>query len=122
MADKCNSCGQTIKKPREAKLVVRKFDTDDMALAEYLYDLVGKNFEFLKDKEVTTKEYEEMNKLRRIDNRNFETIQFIIRWCQQDDFWCKNIRSVSKLRKQFDTLMVHAKSDISKRTNVVVSV
>jgi hypothetical protein len=40
----------------------------------------------------------------RVDNREPERIEAVIRWCQQDDFWQNNILSISKLRKQFDRL------------------
>ena len=42
----------------------------------------------------------------RIDKRSVEDIEAVIRWCQQDDFWHKNILSTDKLRKQFDKLYI----------------
>lgn len=38
------------------------------------------------------------------DKRNPETIKSVILWCQSDVFWCNNILSPAKLRKQFDQL------------------
>jgi hypothetical protein len=38
------------------------------------------------------------------DGRKPERIEAVIRWCQKDPFWWKNILSTGKLRKQFDTL------------------
>lgn len=40
----------------------------------------------------------------RIDNRTPRQIAELFRWAQHDTFWCANIRSPQKLRKQWDTL------------------
>lgn len=40
----------------------------------------------------------------RLDKRTPRQIAELFRWAQQDDFWCANIRSPQKLRKQWDTL------------------
>ena len=42
----------------------------------------------------------------RIDNRLPENIRSVIEWCQEDPFWQNNILSTSKLRKQFDQLVL----------------
>ena len=34
-------------------------------------------------------------------------IKEVIIWCQQDDFWYKNILSTEKLRKQYDRLVMN---------------
>ena len=39
------------------------------------------------------------------DGRTLEQIKAILLWSQQDSFWKKNIKSMEKLRKQFDQLM-----------------
>lgn len=46
----------------------------------------------------------------RIDKRDPETIRAVIEWCQEDDFWQNNILSTSKLRKQFDQLIMKMNS------------
>jgi hypothetical protein len=38
------------------------------------------------------------------DGRSPEDIERLIRWCQQDSFWYKNVRSMRKLRLQFERL------------------
>lgn len=45
------------------------------------------------------------------DNRTEEQIKYSIDWCQQDSFWKANILSPSKLRKQYDQLVVKIKSE-----------
>ena len=42
----------------------------------------------------------------RIDKRTPDKIREVIDWCQADDFWCKNILSTNKLRKQYDKLVI----------------
>jgi hypothetical protein len=45
------------------------------------------------------------------DKRNEEQIKQLIDYCQQDSFWKANILSPSKLRKQFDRLIVKIKEE-----------
>lgn len=52
----------------------------------------------------------EIDKMIRLDKRSPETIEFLIRWSQQDSFWKANILSTAKLRQQYDQLFVKAKS------------
>jgi len=42
----------------------------------------------------------------RIDKRDVSEIGQVIEWCQQDQFWQSNILSTSKLRKQYDQLVI----------------
>ena len=42
----------------------------------------------------------------RIQGRTPEHIEKLVRWSQADDFWCANILSMGKLKKQFDRLTV----------------
>jgi hypothetical protein len=44
------------------------------------------------------------------DKRTQEQIAYLIDWCQQDSFWKANILSPSKLRKQYDHLVVKIKA------------
>lgn len=50
----------------------------------------------------------------RFDKRPPEEIGKVIRWCQQDSFWCTNILSTEKLRKQYDQLQMKAISSWGK--------
>lgn len=45
------------------------------------------------------------------DKRTEKQIMYLIDWCQQDSFWKGNILSPSKLRKQFDQLIIKVKSE-----------
>jgi len=46
----------------------------------------------------------EMERLHRIDGRDWDDIEAVMRWSQEDGFWRTNILSPAKLRKQFDQL------------------
>jgi len=46
----------------------------------------------------------EIDLMIRRDGRDSKRIEEVIRWCQEDAFWCKNICSADKLRKQFSRL------------------
>ena len=52
----------------------------------------------------------EVDKMIRLDKRTPERIEAVIRFSQADSFWCSNILSMSKLRKQFDQLELKMKS------------
>lgn len=121
MADRCDHCGQTIRKPREKKALVVEFEPEVYRLTELLFELVQANFPFV-DKTPSTKDYADMEKLYRLDKRNYALIEQIMRWSQQDPFWRGNIRSVAKLRKQFDTLLIQAVEAQKKLNARVVSV
>ena len=46
----------------------------------------------------------EFDYILRIDNKNIEEVERVIRWCQHDSFWKSNILSPKKLREKYDQL------------------
>ena len=78
-------------------------DSDEVRLSLLLVELI-------KGRSATFKKYDvqtwasHVDKMLRIDGRTPEAVEAVIRWCQGDDFWCNNILSTSKLRKQYDQL------------------
>jgi len=56
-----------------------------------------------------------IDRMIRLDNRRVEDIEKIIKWCQVEEFWRKNILSTERLRKQFDTLWIKAGFEKLKR-------
>jgi len=66
---------------------------------------------------ITAKWKSDLEKLIRIDKRSVEDVELVIRWCQQDSFWYKNIRSPAKLREKFDRLVADAKDEYRKKIN-----
>lgn len=49
---------------------------------------------------------EHVDRLIRIDGRKKEDVLEVILWCQDNNFWCNNICSTDKLRKQFMRLFL----------------
>lgn len=90
------------------------YTDDDVQLTDLLQELVVANYPFLKPKKPASKAYEAINRLHRLDGYDYRTIEAIIRWSQQDEFWRQNIRSAEKLRKQFEQLLIRAKANIEK--------
>jgi len=51
------------------------------------------------------KQWANMDKLLRIDQRGEQEVRAVIEWCQRDAFWNQNIRSTYKLREKYDSLL-----------------
>ena len=56
----------------------------------------------------------DVDRLHRIDDRDWTEIEAVVRWCQGDSFWKANILSASKLREKFATLVMQ----MGRRTGV----
>ncbi|KKM17194.1 hypothetical protein LCGC14_1678180 [marine sediment metagenome] len=80
-----------------------KITSQDTTLATLLFTEIQKNDPNAKQPNYDTWTYD-INKLHRIDKRSYEDIEAAIKWCQHDSFWCSNILSAKKLRKQFPKL------------------
>lgn len=50
------------------------------------------------------------------DNRSYDKIQKMIDWSQNNDFWSGNVLSAAKLRKQYDTMVAQANSEVKGKT------
>lgn len=62
----------------------------------------------------------EIDRLHRIDKRDWKNIEKVIIWCQQDKFWWMNILSGETLRKQFDRLEDEMGAGKSKEIETLV--
>lgn len=51
------------------------------------------------------------DKLNRIDGQDWDLIAAVLEWSQTDSFWCKNILSGDKFRKQFFALLSQMQGD-----------
>ncbi len=107
------------KKLIQKKLVekenMEKFNNEDIRLTNLLLEKVRENFPFIKSSP-SDKDFAEMNRLNRLDDKPYEIIELVIHWSTQDIFWKQNIRSVTKLRKHFDTLLIKAGTAIQERS------
>jgi len=77
-------------------------------LAQLLADLMRRNDPKARVPADLTSWAVDLDRLHRIDGRDWPEIERVMRWCQSDDFWRGNILSASKLRKQFGQLVLKA--------------
>ncbi len=84
-------------------------NSTEFQLSLYLYELVNKNYNMKKPNLQTWASH--IDKIIRIDGRTAEEVKRVIEWSQQDDFWKQNIRSTSKLRKQYAQLCMKMNAD-----------
>jgi len=47
----------------------------------------------------------DIDKINRLDKRDWPTIEKVMRWCMANDFWRGNIFSGRKFREKFNTLL-----------------
>jgi hypothetical protein len=93
-----------------------KFETCDMEHAELL-------FKFILDTNPDHKKPDldkwanEFRLIRERDKKTNEQITYLIKWSQNNSFWRKNILSPSKLRKQWDRLVIEVKEEKTKGTD-----
>lgn len=74
-------------------------------------------FRIGKDNETISSWAVDIEKLIRIDQRDYTTIEKVIIWCKEDgNFWSPNILSGKKLRDKFPTLISQMGSRATKKT------
>ncbi len=78
-------------------------NSDEFGLSVLLLDLILERKPDYRKPDLQ-KWTEHIDRMIRLDGRQFDRIGEVIRWCQADDFWMNNILSTEKLRKQFDKL------------------
>ena len=83
--------------------------TESMRLAELLWFTVKDNYEFMSKPDLI-KWAEPIDKLNRIDKRDWKLIQKVIIWATKDDFWKQNVRSGEALRRHFEKCLVKMQS------------
>jgi hypothetical protein len=102
---------------------VAKYGEKDIEMVKLMFEQMHLNYPNIRQKEIREVDYEIMNKLHRIDGNDYELIKAVIMWCQQDDFWKQNIRSVNKLRIKFDDLRIRGESWFkAKQKNRIVEI
>ena len=97
-----NTINNNIKSTSRSKL---KFETHHLKLAKLLYKQIQNNLPNAKEPELD-KWANEFRLMMERDKRDGEEIQDLIIKTQNDNFWKKNILSPSKLRKQYDRLVM----------------
>ena len=96
--------GNTNKNEKNVKNEKNK-ESVEYKLSEYLFNkILEHNPEYKKPNLFSWSKHIDL--MIRIDKRTPDKIREVIDWCQADDFWCKNILSTNKLRKQYDKLVI----------------
>lgn len=80
-------------------------NSNEFRLASYLLNFIKRNNPKAKEPDLQ-KWSKQFNYILRIDKREIEEVKSVIKWCQNDDFWFKNILSPEKLRKHYDQLVL----------------
>lgn len=89
--------------------VARTINRDDVTrVCEHLADRIAENGS--RRPTITVAWREEARLLIDRDRRTEEQIHKAIDWCQNDTFWRANIRSMPKLREQYDALRLRAQA------------
>jgi hypothetical protein len=110
---------ECIKNDKEVKKTSRHvFNESQMKLAKILWKYVQQNDPSMKQPNLDNW----ANTIRLMmerDNREGKEIQEVILWATKDSFWCKNILSADKLRKQFSTLKIQMQKENDKEVKIV---
>lgn len=80
-------------------------NSNEFRLASYLLNFIKRNNPKAKEPDLQ-KWSKQIDYILRIDKREVEEVKSVIKWCQNDDFWFKNILSPEKLRKHYDQLVL----------------
>jgi len=103
-------------KEKEKNNIRPNFSSFDIESSKRLFDLILENNPNAKKPNLETWA-NSIRLMRERDKRTEEQIMYVIEWCQKDNFWFKNILSTSKLREQFDRLVLEIKSKSVKVKN-----
>lgn len=89
---------------------------EESRLVNLLHESAMRNYRFIKPMkpDKLTRDAEELERMHRIDGYSYQLIEAVITWSQQDNFWKQNVRSVKSLRKQFESLMVKAQTQMQR--------
>ncbi|SMC17291.1 DNA replication protein DnaD [Clostridium acidisoli DSM 12555] len=80
-------------------------NSNEFRLSQYLFNHIKDNNPSAKEPNFETW-FKHFDYILRIDKRDIEEVKQVIKWCQHDSFWYKNILSPNKLREKYDTLVL----------------
>lgn len=92
------------------------YDSNEYKLALYLFNFIKRNNEKAKEPNLQTWA-KQFDYILRIDKRDVEEVKQVVKFCQTDSFWFKNILSPDKLRKQYDRLLMQMKEPKEYKNN-----
>lgn len=102
-----------------------KFNDGDLAFVDGMLNLLLISNPRFKQPNKTTWA-NDVRKMREIDGLNHDEMARVFTWANKDQFWCTNILSPAKLRKQWDQLSAKANQqqntpNASKQTNATIN-
>lgn len=106
--NKVNKVNKVKKEPSSPK-----FSTSDMENSKLLFEKMLENNPDIKQPNFE-KWASDFRMIRERDQKTDVQIKYLINWTQNDEFWKSNILSPSKLRKQWDQLVIKAKAEKAK--------
>ncbi len=80
-------------------------NSDELRLAQFLLDSIRQRKADMRSPDLQAWAVE-IGRMIRLDHREPQRIEAVIRWCRKDPFWWKNILSARKLREHFDRLEI----------------
>jgi hypothetical protein len=86
-------------------------------LTNRLWFAVHERYPFLKEPKFNDWA-EDIDKINRIDGYEWNLIQHVLDWSQDDKFWRMQIRSGANLRKHFEKLLIQIKEKEDSRSRV----
>jgi len=111
---------QTVNEPsgnqRTSSALPADADPVIVELCEYLAEWIVRNGG--KPPTIGVKWYDACRLMIEIDKREPESIRKAIDWCQRNEFWRSNIRSMPKLREKYDTLRLQAQSNRGEQSTM----
>jgi hypothetical protein len=86
-------------------------DSNEYRLSSYLFNFIKRNNG--KAKEPNFQSWcKTFDLILRVDGREIEEIKKIIKWTQEDEFWCKNVLSPTSLKKHYDKFVLEIKKPV----------
>ena len=103
------------KKVATTKKEVATIDPVARRIAEEMHNSMSQNFPNLERyKKNADKSAREIEKINRLDGYDWSTIEVVMRFSQNDEFWQQQVWSGGNLRKHFDKLLAKAQSEQNK--------
>jgi hypothetical protein len=105
---------QPLTKNKELKNVrIKKkniFSDADLRSAQVMFDKLSERYPGMKEPNLETWA-NDLRLMRKVDKRQPQDIADVFNWVIDHEFWSRNVLSTSKLRKQFDRLLIEMKDE-----------
>lgn len=114
-----NDQGTTIKKEKKVKKEKNTTSLGAMGIARKLAELL---WELIRQRKADFRQPDldrwarDIERMIRLDRRDPQRIEAVLRWCQADPFWQSNILSGAALRRHFDRLELKMRSQPARES------